>query len=280
MNRPLTNAGAWAKKAGGYLLLTLFGLWCLFPVYWMVITSIKPRIDTFAEPPIFFPLRYSADAFNYVFRVLVQPGILNSILVSTMSMFFVIIIGSMAGFGLSRIAFRGRKSLMSWILSLRMFPVVVVVIPIFAILRNLKLVDTLFALTFVYIGMNLPFTIWIMKTFFDEMPLEIEEAAHIDGCSRKGVFFRIALPLAVPGLIAAAIFAFIFAWNEFLFALILTRTKAVTAQVRLASLESTGGIDWDRIAALSAIIVVPVILFSAFIQKNIVRGLTFGAIKE
>ena len=120
----------------------------------------------------------------------------------------------------------------------------------------------------------------IMKTFFDELPLDIEEAALIDGCSIKQVFFRIALPLAKPGLIAATIFSFIFAWNEFLFALILTRTRAVTAPIVLSSLEGTGGIYWNRIAAFATIIIVPVIILCATIQRHIVRGLTFGAIKE
>jgi multiple sugar transport system permease protein len=268
------------RKVLTYIGIVIFLFWCLFPIYWVVVTSIKPRVDTFAVPPIFFPTRVSGEAMKYIFSELVHPGVLNSIVVSLVSTFIVLVIGSMAGFGFSRLRFRGRRDLMFWILSLRMFPPIVVIIPLFFLFRLMNLIDTRAVVIFVYLGINLPFTVWIMKTFFDELPVEIEEAALIDGCSIKQVFFRIALPLSKPGIIAATIFSFIFAWNEFLFALILTRTRAVTAPVVLSSLEGTGGIYWNRIAAFSAIIIIPVIILCATIQRHIVRGLTFGAIKE
>ena len=268
------------RKVLTYIGIIIFLFWCLFPIYWVVVTSIKPRVDTFAVPPIFFPTRVSGEAMKYIFSELVHPGVLNSIVVSLVSTFIVLVIGSMAGFGFSRLRFRGRRDLMFWILSLRMFPPIVVIIPLFFLFRMLNLIDTRVVVIFVYLGINLPFTVWIMKTFFDELPLDIEEAALIDGCSIKQVFFKIALPLAKPGIIAATIFSFIFAWNEFLFALILTRTRAVTAPIVLSSLEGTGGIYWNRIAAFAAVIIVPVIILCATIQRHIVRGLTFGAIKE
>ena len=268
------------KKAFTHFGIAVFILWCIFPIYWLVVTSIKQRMDIFASPPIFFPLKFGFDSVRHVLQFMVYPGIFNSMVIAVFSTFFVIVIGAMAGFGFSRLRFKGRRDLMFWILSLRMFPPIVVIIPLFLLFRKMNLIDTRGLMVFMYLGINLPFTIWIMKTFFDELPLEIEEAALIDGCSFKKVFFKIALPLSKPGLIAATIFSFIFAWNEFLFALIMTRTKSVTGPIVLGTLEGSGGIYWDRIASFAVLLIIPVLLICAVIQKHIVRGLTFGAVKE
>ncbi len=268
------------RKVLAHLGIIVFILWCIFPIYYLIITSLKPRIDVFAVPPIFFPIRISFESMKHVLNFMVYPGLLNSLIIAVGSTVFVILLGSMAGFGFSRLRFRGRSDLMFWILSLRMFPPIVVIIPLFLLFRLMHLVDTRGLMIFLHIGINLPFTVWIMKTFFDELPKEIEEAALIDGCTLKQVFFKIAAPLSKPGIIAASIFSFIFSWNEFIFALIMTRIKAVTGPVVLGSLEGSGGIYWDRIASFAVLLIIPVLIICAFIQKHIVRGLTFGAVKE
>ncbi len=158
-------------------------------------------------------------------------------------------------------------------------PPVAGIIPIYILMKNLRLLDTVWCLIFAYLTFNLPFVIWMLKGFFEEIPREIEESALIDGCSEFGVYLKIALPLIAPGLAATAILAFIFSWNEFLFALILTGTKAVTLPVGIIGFMKETGINWGYMTAGGVLALIPVLLFVMFVQRHLVKGLTMGALK-
>ncbi|MGD9360602.1 MAG: carbohydrate ABC transporter permease, partial [Desulfobacterales bacterium] len=219
---------------------------------------------------------------NYVDILNTSPLVdyaINSLIVASLNTLLCLIVGSMAAYGLARFKFRGADNLAFWILSIRMMPPVAAIIPIYILMKNLGLLDTPWCLVITYLTFNLPFVVWMMKGFFEEIPREIEESALIDGCSDFSVFFRIALPLVAPGLAATAIMVFIFSWNEFLFALILTGTKAVTLPVGIIGYMKETGINWGYMTAGGILALIPVIVFMVLVQKHLVKGLTLGALK-
>ena len=251
----------------------------LFPPLTTLITSLKTEVDAFTFPPkwIFKPIlsNYS-DIFQtspflrYVF---------NSLLVAGANTSLCLLLGSLAAYGLARFRFRGADNLAFWILSLRMMPPVAAIIPVYILMKNVHWLDTPWALITVYLTFNLPFVVWMMKGFFEDIPREIEESALVDGCSELGIFSRIAVPLAAPGLAATAIIIFIFAWNEFLFALILTATKAVTLPVGILGYMKETGINWGYMTAGGVLSLIPIIIFTSLSQRYLVKGLTLGALK-
>ena len=261
------------------ILIGLVVVFCLFPIVMIVLTSLKKRIDALAMPPvwIFVPtfVNYSEIFWMYDFSLYFK----NSAIAALASTAVALLLGAPAAYSLARFKFRGESNLAFWILSLRMTPAIAAIIPLFILLRNFRLLDTLQGLVVVYTTFNLPFVIWIMRGFFEDLPIELEESAMVDGCSRYGSFLRIALPLAAPGLSAAAIFTFLFTWNEFLFALILTGTSARTMPVAVQLFMRETGIDWGHMCAVAAVMMIPMLIFTLFIQRYLVRGLTFGAIK-
>jgi multiple sugar transport system permease protein len=251
----------------------------LFPALMLFLTSIKTELDALSFPPkwIFRPT-----SKNYAEILERSPLIgygLNSLIVALSNTGVCLVVGSLAAYGLARFRFRGSENLAFWFLSIRMMPPVAAIIPMYIIMKNLRLLDTIWCLVIIYLTFNLPFVIWMMKGFFEEIPLEIEESALIDGCSEFSVFYRIALPLVAPGLAATAILAFIFSWNEFLFALILTGTKAVTLPVGILGYMKETGINWGYMTAGGTLALIPVIVFTMLVQRHLVKGLTMGAIK-
>ena len=168
---------------------------------------------------------------------------------------------------------------MFWILSVRMFPPIATIIPIFLLFNKLGLIDTRLGLMLLYIAFNLPFAIWIMRSFFDEIPSELDDAAMVDGCSPWQAFARIILPLAAPGLSATAIFCMMFSWNEFLFAMIISRAQTQTLPVGVMGFITQRGVLWGEMSAAATIIMTPMIIFTFLIQRYLIRGLTFGAVK-
>lgn len=262
-------------------MITVALFFALFPIYWTLKTAFQSSIDVFHIPPLWLPSNYGvANLMDFI-----KKGgfgtIKNSLIVATVSTLIVSLVGSMAGYSLSRFKIGG-NFLPFWILSQRMLPPIVFIIPIFLIFKNLHLVNTYAGLILAYTAFNLPYAVWMMRGFFDELPLEIEEAAMIDGCSRLGRFWRIAFPLATPGVVATFVFCFILAWNEFLFALILMRSRSMfTLPVTEYSFYFGGGSGFMfGPASMQAMIaIVPVIILSIYIQKYLVRGLTFGAVK-
>ncbi len=263
-----------------FVLITviIFGF-VLFPPIVLFLTSIKTELDALSFPPkwIFQPTLQ-----NYVDIFKTSPLIrflLNSIIVASTNTVLSLGLGSLTAYGLARFKFRGSENLSFWILSIRMMPPVATIIPIYIIMKKVRLLDTPWALIIIYLSFNLPFVVWMMKGFFEDIPRAIEESALIDGCSEFAVFRKIALPLVAPGLAATAVLIFIFSWNEFLFALILTGTRAVTLPVGIIGFMKETGINWGYMTAGGMLALVPVVIFTILVQKHLVKGLTMGALK-
>ena len=260
------------------IAVVVFGVILLPPVV-LFLTSIKTEVDALSFPPkwIFLP---TLKNYAEIFRTSPLVGYaFNSLIVASLNTGASLVLGSMAAYGLARFKFRGADNIAFWILSIRMMPPVAAIIPIYAIMKSLRILDTPWCLVITYLTFNLPFVVWMMKGFFEDIPREIEESALIDGCSEFGVFRKIALPLAAPGLAATAILAFIFSWNEFLFALILTGTKAVTLPVGIIGYMKETGINWGYMTAGGILALIPVIIFTILVQKHLVKGLTLGALR-
>ena len=271
------------KWAGKYLFLFLALLVAVAPVYWMLTISLKTEVDQFASPPAWFlfspTLEHFYDAF--VSRSFGQY-LLTSALVATASTISALIIGTLAAYSLARfrLPYNLDNKLSLWILSTRMFPAIVTAIPLFLMMRDLRLLNTKLALVIVYTAFNLPFVVWMMRGFFAELPRDLEEAALVDGDSRIGALWRVVLPLVAPGLAATAVFCLIVSWNEFLFALVLTQTDAaMTLPVGIAGRVTQYEIKWGVMSAAGAVAIVPILVFALAVQKYLVRGLSLGAVK-
>jgi multiple sugar transport system permease protein len=263
-----------------FVLITviIFGF-ILFPPIVLFLTSIKTELDALSFPPKWIckpTLQNSVNIFktSRFFRFL-----LNSVIVASANTVLSLGLGSLTAYGLARFKFRGSENISFWILSIRMMPPVAAIIPMYIIMKKVRLLDTPWALIIVYLTFNLPFVVWMMKGFFEDIPRAIEESALIDGCSEFAVFRKIALPLVAPGLAATAILIFIFSWNEFLFALILTGTRAVTLPVGIIGFMKETGINWGYMTAGGMLALVPVVIFTILVQKHLVKGLTMGALK-
>ena len=255
----------------------------LAPVYWLVTISLKREIDQFAYPPRwigFAPtLQHYAEAFG---SGSFGTYFTNSVLLAAMSTVAALVIGVPAAYGLTRFEWPRdwNNRIADWILSTRMLPPIVTIVPLFLMLRQVHLINSLTGLAIVYTGFNLPFVVWMMRGFFAEVPREIEEAAMLDGESRAGALMRIVLPLVKPGLAATAVFCLVVAWNEFLFALILTQTNAaMTLPVGIASRVTQYEIKWGAMSAAGVVAMLPVLVFATAVQKYLVRGLSLGAVK-
>ncbi len=266
-----------------YLAAGIVALLAVLPFYWLVITSLKPGNQVATNPPILFPTTITLQ--NYI-DVLQSQDIVrftvNSVVISVTSTILTVGIGSLAAYSLAKtyLPYHLRHLLLLWVLVTRIFPPITTAIPYFVVLRTLQLSDTYQALIVTYVSYGLPFVIWLMLGFFQDMPPDIEEAATVDGCSLWQRFRLVVLPLALPGLAVTAIFAFVFAWNEFLYASMLTSFNAKTLPVVISGYISDKFLRWGEMSALGTAMVLPVVLFSAFAQRYLVRGLTFGAVKE
>ena len=250
----------------------------MFPLGWVVLSSLKTRLEIFVLPPkwIFSPtFQNYRDILNSDFMYQLK----NSLLVAAISTGVSLVFGSLTAYGFSRYPIRGSDNILFWILSLRMLPPIAVVIPFYLLFRSLGLLDTAIALVLVYCIFNISFAIWVLKGFFDEIPIELEEAAKLDGYSPMQVFWRVSLPLVRPGLATTAIFCLIQSLNEFLVALTLTTRRAVTAPVGLAKLQTFLGTDWGRISAAAVIFMIPVVVFTIFVRNELIRGMSFGRMR-
>lgn len=250
----------------------------MFPLVWVVLSSLKTRLEIFVLPPkwVFLPtLQNYRDILHSDFMYQLR----NSLLVAAISTGVSLVFGSLTAYGFSRYPIRGSDNILFWILSLRMLPPIAVVIPFYLLFRSLGLLDTTLALVLVYCIFNISFSIWVLKGFFDEIPIELEEAAKLDGYSPVQVFWRVSLPLVRPGLATTAIFCLIQSLNEFLVALTLTTRKAVTAPVGLAKLQTFLGTDWGRISAAAVIFMIPVVVFTIFVRNELIRGMSFGRMR-
>jgi multiple sugar transport system permease protein len=271
-------------KVAKYLVLLIALIFFLFPIYWIVITSLKLPGEYMHRPPILIPEEPTLNHYRNALNDKGQQVIKNSAIIATSAALLSITVGSLAAYSLSR--FRtGGNHLAFWLLSQRMMPPVVMVVPYFLLLRDTGRyvpafgLDTRLALIVIYTVFNLPFVIWLMRSYFDSVPRELEESAMVDGSTRMGTFMRITLPLSLPGLIATGTFAFIFAWTEFIFAVVITRTDAVTLPIAIAGFSGSQGSNWGQASALAVIATAPVFALSLLVQKHFARGLTLGAVR-
>ncbi|PJF25948.1 MAG: ABC transporter permease [Phototrophicales bacterium] len=273
-----------------YAILIFWAFIVLFPFYWMFTTSFKRPLDVNRIPRYIPFVDFQPILDHWQFLLVTQQEqtvrqFRNSVIAASFSSIVVVILGSMAGYGLSRFKYYwGRlgwrnDNIAFWIISQRFLPPAVLVIPFLMIYGSLRLVDTHFGLILAYTAFNIPFAVWIMRDFFDSLPIDLEESARVDGANRIQTFLRIVIPLSTPGFVTVALFSFVFAWNEYLFALMLTNFNAITMPVYIAGQQSTRGTEWWYISALALISVAPVMLIGLFFQRYITRGLTAGAIR-
>ncbi len=263
-------------------LLALALVITLLPVYWMAITSLKTQVEVFASPPTFVPQRPTSENYVSLFANRNMGAyLLNSLIVVGASVLLALVVGSLAAYALARFRMgRLNDRLSFWVLAPRMIPPIAIVVPIFLILQQVGLLNKHLGLILVYTAFNLPFVVWMMRSFFQEVPIDLEEAAMVDGASRLSAFWHIMLPLAAPGLVATAIFAIIVTYNEFFFALTLTSTPAAaTLPVGTAALIGKTQTLFGEMAAAGVVATAPIVFFALLVQRHLVRGLTMGAVK-
>ncbi len=259
--------------------LIIVVLLAVIPVAWLLLTSFKNPVDVYAMPP---KVIYQPTADNYstlLFERNFLHYLVNSVIVSATTTIACVFLGALYSYTLARARFRGRNNMAFWVLSLRMLPPIAVILPFYLIFRSLRLLDNPLALIIVYFVMNFPLVVWIMKGFFDEIPIEMEESGRIAGCSDIQTFFKIVVPMVRPGLAGTAVITMIFSWNEFLFALILTGEKAKTLPVGVTGFVTFEGIKWGLLASGGIFIIAPILILSFIFQRHLIRGLTLGSIK-
>lgn len=278
------------RSTGGWVLLVVvlvvFSTWTIFPVFWALVTSFKFTGDAYDPTVIpWVQFKPTLQGWHFVFVTAGERtfrSLRNSIVIAFFSSAAVLVLGSMAGYALARFVFHRwkNKDISVWILSNRMFPPVAVLIPYFLIMRTLRLLDNPLSIIIAHTILNLPLGVWLMIDFFKDLPKELDDAALIDGCSFLGAFFRIALPLVAPGLVAVFMLSFIFSWNEFIFVLVLGFNRAITIPITIAGALTTKGLEFWKVATMSLIGVIPVVVLATLISRFLIRGLTMGAIKE
>jgi multiple sugar transport system permease protein len=272
------------RTTARYVVLLIVLIFCLFPILWVIAMSVKLPGEYLHNPPIWIPQQPTLVHYRNVMAAKGELALKNSVIIATSATVLTMIVGSLAAYSLARFSTGGRHFAF-WLLSQRLMPPVVLVVPFFLLLRNLGQInpalglDSHAALIVLYTVFNLPFVIWMMRSYFESVPPEIEESALVDGSTRLQAFRTITLPLAVPGLIATGSFAFIFSWMEFLFAVVFTRTKAVTLPVAIAGFSGSQGSNWGQASALAVVAMLPVFALALLVQRHFVRGLTLGAIR-
>ena len=259
-------------------LLAIF-LFAVFPFYWMVATSLKTQAEALASPPIWVFTPRLDNYFEVLFNRDVLSSLINSIIIAVSTTVLAVGLGTPAAYALARFEFKAKEELWFWFITNRMLSPIVVALPIFLMARTFGMIDTHLVLILVYLTFNLPIVVWICTDQFRGVPKDLDEAARLAGASRFTIFWRIALPLAMPGVAVSAIFSFIFSWNELLYALVLTRNTARTAPVAATSFMSGYDLPWGEIMATGTLIVLPVIVFALMVSKHLVQGLTMGAVK-
>ena len=283
---PVGQAG-WGRTIwAGVISLIYF-----FPVLWIILTAFKTHNDALAVPPKWF-FTPTLENFQNVFsrayikgQAAVDTGFdlffFNSVFIAGTSVLLALIIGTLASYAFSRYPLRGNDTYLFIILTTRMLPPIVVIIPIFLMFRIAELSGTYTGIILLYTAFNLPFTVWMMKSFFDELSPDVEDAARMDGSSERRVFFKIILPQVKAGLAATAVFGLILTWNEFLFALLLTGVETRTVPVAMAqTIGGDIGVRWGLLAAIETLFLVPVFIVTFALQQHLLRGVTFGTIKR
>jgi len=276
------------KKTVLMVVTVLLLIFIILPALWIVVSSFRPRKDILAKPAVWVPRDLDIKSYQMIFSgsrhgemsVPVREYFMNSIIISVSSTVVAVGIGMLGGYAFSRFRFKGKNTLFLLIMLSRTIPGIALSLPLLIFYSYTNLIDTKIGLIIVYVALNVPFAVWLTDGFFREIPNELAESAQIDGCSRWQAFWKIDFPLAGPGIGASGIFAFLIAWNEFAIANVLTRTlRSKTMPVGLFDFVFEFVMDWRGMCTLAVIMLIPAVIITFIIQKNLVRGLTFGALK-
>lgn len=274
------------RKPGTYVAWIVMSAWTLLPIYWLFVVSARSRVELFGGPRLwqasFFAENYIKPLSNPIF----QGYLINSLIIATCNALLVAVVAVFATYALSRYRLKGSESIFFWTITNRMAPPAAFLLPLFLMYTKFfkvghwSLFDTHLGMILLYCVFNLPFAIWLLKGIIDGIPVELDEAALVDGASRFTIIFRIIVPLAAPSIAISGILSWIFAWNEYLFAATLTSVKARTVTTGLAEFVTITGTNWGQMAAVAFIAILPGLVFLSLVQRYIVTGLTFGAVKE
>ena len=274
------------KKIITVILVILVCMFALFPFVWMISTSFKPANEVYSKTPSFIPNEPTVEGYTEMLTTQSSTfdfpqWLTNSVIVALLTTVFSMIIATLGGYGLSRFRFRGRGFLSYFILTTQVLPGSLLIIPLYVIMGNLQLLDTRIGLVAAYFTFSVPFCTWMMKGFFDTIPISLEEAARVDGAGRFRIFSTVVLPLTVPGLVATGIFSFINGWNEYLFASTFMKSyENWTLPVGIASFQGQYTTNWGTLMAGAVLITIPVVILFLLLQKHLVSGMTAGAVKQ
>ena len=274
------------KKIITVILVILVCMFALFPFVWMISTSFKPANEVYSKTPSFIPNEPTVEGYTEMLTTQSSTfdfpqWLTNSVIVALLTTVFSMIIATLGGYGLSRFRFRGRGFLSYFILTTQVLPGSLLIIPLYVIMGNLQLLDTRIGLVAAYCTFSVPFCTWMMKGFFDTIPISLEEAARVDGAGRFRIFSTVVLPLTVPGLVATGIFSFINGWNEYLFASTFMKSyENWTLPVGIASFQGQYTTNWGTLMAGAVLITIPVVILFSLLQKHLVSGMTAGAVKQ
>lgn len=271
----------WFGTTVSYVYLSILAVIAAFPLVWILLSSIKSKNELAGDPTSFFPKHISFENFRIVFEQLnFGRNVGNSILVAGSTTLVAIAISALGAYGIVRFFPRFGKKLTRVLITTYMFPPILLAVPYSIIMGKAGLMNSRIGLVIMYMSFSVPYAIWLLVGFFQTVPIDIEEAARIDGANKMQVFYRVVLPIVAPGIVAVAIYTFINAWNEFLYSLILINSsEKATVAVALKSLEGQEVLDWGVMMAASALVVIPSVIFFMLIQKKIAGGLAAGAVK-
>jgi multiple sugar transport system permease protein/raffinose/stachyose/melibiose transport system permease protein len=267
-------------KAVRYLLIVLLLVFVLFPFFYMVSTAFKAEEDLFSSPPKFLPRSPTLMNFHQALQPKFIRYFMNSFIVTIGTTIIVIAVALFSSYAFSRLRFRGRKFLLKIIIFTQLFPLIVIIIPIYVLYNKTGIVNTHLSLIIAYLAFTVPVGVWMLRGFFKGIPYNLEEAAMVDGCTRLTAFVRVVLPLARPGISATAVYIFIVTWQEFMFALtMLTGEKMRTLPVGILDFIRQYGVNWGGLMALSTLITIPVFILFLVLQRQFISGLTQGSVK-
>lgn len=266
-----------AKKIFYYLLYAIALTFALFPIYWMALTSLLPKELIMAYPPPFIPSKISLDNWNFAVSEVSKP-LLDSLIIAGSTTLVATILGVFSGYSFARFKVGG-NNLLFWILSIKFLPGVAVIVPYYVIMGELGLLDTYPAIILPHLTIGLPFSVWMINGFVQELPKDLEDAAQVDGCGIISMLRHIVLPLIMPGIVVTALFVFIWSWTEFMFALVLSKSDVMPITVRIAGMREAQGVDWGAISASATIATAPILLIAITFQRYLTRVLTYGAIR-
>lgn len=284
-----------AGKIGIFVLFVLLMFWTLAPVYWLFISAISPSAELAAYPPHWFPEEQTFERLKAItlgaavrassMQTMARPGeffqraLFNSAVVAVSTTVFCLALGALAGYAFARIRFRGKQFLMLTPLALQMLPPIALVIPLFIVIQHLGLTDTRLGLIIVYPSFLLVYVIWVMTGYYQSLPKDLEDAARVDGCTRMGTFIRIVLPLSKPALFSTGLLTFLLAWDEFLYALVLTTSRAKTLPVAIGEFSTQFGVDFGMMMSGGLLASIPPIIIALLFQPLLIRGITAGSVK-